>query len=131
MRIFLMVLLIISAPALAQRATKWECKFTRESSSADTQKQRDPRKFTIGDTAFSLDFVDDGQKAFVLGNNGAAEVARLTAIDDGIAFIERTTAGSVQVTAIDAKGNAAHSRHTFMFDGVLMASQFYGTCKKL
>ena len=38
---------------------------------------------------------------------------------------------ALRLTAIDRNGNAAHSRSTVTFDGLLMAAQHYGSCRRL
>jgi len=89
-------------------------------------KQADPEGVRKTDN-FVLTFVLDteNQKAYVVGNSGSEEVTPIIN-DDRMTFIEITATGTVQVTAVDKKGNSAHSRHTNI--GGLMPSQYYGTC---
>ena len=46
-------------------------------------------KFRTAPQAFSLVFLET-DKAYVLGNNGASEVARVTTDSGGVQFVERT-----------------------------------------
>jgi hypothetical protein len=80
-----------------------------------------------------MDFLAVDAKAYVIGNNGASEVTMVTTESGGsggLQFIERVGSGALQITAIDAHGNAVHSRHTVL-GGVLSPSQYYGACRKL
>jgi len=122
----------VSNPSSAQGAFKWQCEFTTASSyGGGDEKVRDARKFRTAPEAFSLVFLETPDKAYVLGNNGASEVARASTDSGGVQFIERTGSGALQLTAIDRNGNAAHSRSTVTFDGLLMAAQHYGSCRRL
>ena len=133
MRLMLSILMIAFAMAVqAQAPIKWECEFRTASTYAgDGEKERNPDKFVVSKQPLSLTFLEADQKAFVLGNAGAAEVALLRTDRGGLQFIERTGSDALQVTALDAFGNATHSRHTVNFDGQLLAAQHYGKCKKL
>ena len=99
--------------------TSFTCKFPIEASPRGVVKQTSP---------FELRFVSDPgtKKAYILGNNGSAEV-RLIEHTFGVAFIEITATGNVMVTTIAKSGEAVHSRNTNLY-GKLTPSQSYGTC---
>jgi hypothetical protein len=116
--------------AHGQSVNKWVCNFSTAATYAGGEETaRDPSKFRVQRQAFTLTFVED-TKSYVVGNAGAAEVGRVQTDKGGVQFIERTGSGALQLTAFDAFGNAAHSRSTVGFDGVLMAAQHYGKCSK-
>jgi hypothetical protein len=77
---------------------------------------------------FTIRFVIDAsvKKAYMLGNNGSAEVIPVVNID-GITLIEITGSGNVMVTAVSRSGKSIHSRNTLMFKDVV-PSQYYGKC---
>ena len=134
MKVLAVVVALLSVPVLgsAQGPVKWECEFTAASSyRSGNEKVRDPGKFGAAPEVLSLTFLETNDKAFVLGNAGASEVARIPTESGGVQFVERTGSGALQLTAIDKNGNAAHSRSTVNFDGVLMAAQHYGSCRRL
>jgi hypothetical protein len=133
MRVLALVSALLCVPvfASAQGAFKWQCEFTTASSYAGgNENVRDARQFRIGPETLSLVFLETPDKAYVLGNNGASEVARVPTDSGGVQFIERTGSGALQLTAIDRNGNAAHSRSTVSSDGLLMAAQHYGRCTR-
>jgi hypothetical protein len=123
--------LVASAESSAQTPTKWECTFTHAAGyRGGEEKKRDPARYTTKPEKLDLTFLEASGKAYILGNNGASEVARSPTDRGGIQFVERPASGVLQVTAIDQFGNAVHSRHTVGFEGDLIASQFYGSCTK-
>ena len=75
---------------------------------------------------FVLTFLVDGEKAYMIGNNGS-EPVQLLAGDEYVSFIEVTAAGNIMTTAITSDGTSVHSRNSIMF-GDLIPSQYYGTC---
>lgn len=75
---------------------------------------------------FVLTFLIDGDKAYMIGNNGS-EPVNVTAGDDYLSFIEVTATGNIMTTAITSGGTSVHSRNSKMF-GDLIPSQYYGTC---
>lgn len=79
---------------------------------------------------FSMSFYVDTVTgdAFLRGNVGVTQVQVIEHRLGGLNFVEITPAGTIQVTAFDNKGKAAHSRHTRMLDGELLPSQYYGKC---
>ena len=79
---------------------------------------------------FDLTFIIDKSKdiAYILGDQGSAEVKFLFSEMGGITFIEITGAGNVMTTTIDAKGNSVHSRNT-VINGKIVPTQYYGKCE--
>jgi tRNA A37 threonylcarbamoyladenosine modification protein TsaB len=74
-------------------------------------------------------------EARVIGNQGAGDIAVIVT-GTGITFIEQTTFGNLAFTTVfheRPKGfedfAVIHSRHMDII-GVIMPSQYYGTCKK-
>lgn len=121
---------LAAVDAAAQRSSlKWECRFTTSSVyRGGDEGTRNPQKYAVGPELFELTFLETPEKAYALGNNGSAEVVRVRTDRGGVQFIEKTTSGAIQLTAIDQYGNGAHSRSTVNFDGKLLAAQHYGTC---
>ena len=103
----------VAMPAVAQqKPIKWECIFTTASSyGGGNEKDRDPSRFVVNPQQLALTFLVEGMDGFVMGNNGAVEVALVATDSGGVQFI-------------------VHSRHTVAFDGVLSA-QHYGKCRRL
>lgn len=115
--VFLSVLLFCS---MANAATKsYICKFPVEASPKGLKKQAPP---------FELRFISDSEskKAYILGNNGSAEVDRIEHYA-GVTFVEITATGNVMVTTISSSGESVHSRNTNL-GGKLIPSQSYGAC---
>lgn len=117
-------------PAAAEPVTL-DCNFTRVS--ALEGKDFVPERFGTGPaTRFSMTFILDRGRAYMLGNLGSANLESQTVAGGGVIFIETAPSGVKQVTAIDKAGNAAHSRHTFVpllnGDWMLFPQQFYGRC---
>ena len=110
------------------------CPFTTASSyEGRSEKDREASQFKVIPQQLALTFLVADTKAYVMGNNGASEVTMVTTESGGsggLQFIERVVSGALQITAIDAYGDAVHSRHTVL-GGVLRPSQYYGTCRKL
>jgi hypothetical protein len=127
-------LLVVSAviPAKAQQPIKWECTITTAASyGGGNEKDRDPSRFEVAPQQLALTFLVEGMEGFVMGKNGAEEVALVATDSGGLQFIERVGSGALQITAIDINGNAVHSRHTVGFDGMLLGAQHYGKCRQL
>ena len=76
---------------------------------------------------FELEFTLDTitQKAFLVGNNGMAEVTYLEN-DKGWNFLEITGTGNIIVTTITQQMNSVHSRNVILSS--LIATQYYGSC---
>ena len=127
----LLASLSAASPVCAQEPVKWMCKFTSLSHyTGGTETDLKADKFRVTNDPFELTFLETGKQALVLGNAGAAEVGRFRTERGVLQFVETTPAGTLQVTAIDKFGNAAHSRNTASLDGSLMPSQAYGKCRK-
>jgi hypothetical protein len=110
---------ITATLASAGQTITWKCHFTRSSSPKGMIKE-------IMDTTFTLD--PTKKVAYAQGNNGLDPVTPIGAKDGrSIAFIEITPNQNVMVTTIDEHGTAVHSRGT-VINGILVPSQFYGTC---
>jgi len=79
---------------------------------------------------FLLTFVIDRNKnvAYIIGDQGSAEVMLVTSKMGGITFIEMTATGNVMTTTIDLKGDSVHSRNT-VINGKIIPTQYYGKCK--
>lgn len=110
-----------------------DCNFTRVS--ALEGKDFVPERFGVAPARqFSMTFIIDGGRAYMLGNLGAANLESQAVAGGGVIFIETAPSGVKQVTAIDKAGNAAHSRHTFVpllsGDWMLFPQQFYGRCTR-
>jgi hypothetical protein len=79
----------------------------------------------------------DGEKGTgrLIGNLGGSDVVVFTSPDVTM-ILERVTTGAFQVTAIysarrpDGTFKAVHSRHTPVFGGEPLPSQYYGSCRK-
>jgi hypothetical protein len=82
---------------------------------------------TVNDR-FKLTFIIDSEKgsAYVVGGQGGAKVDQVAG-EDGLSFIEITGSGNVMVTTVDKKGSSVHSRNLTLH-GILLPSQYYGTC---
>ncbi len=78
---------------------------------------------------FRLTFLVDGPRAYVVGNNGSERVEQVIS-GNGPTFIETTATGNVMTTAITLRGQSVHSRGTKMLTGELIASQYYGACRR-
>ena len=78
---------------------------------------------------FNLTFIVDGENntAYMVGNNGSAEIAILSS-SGNINFLEVTDTGNMMTTTIDSKLKSVHSRNSVLF-GDLIASQYYGSCE--
>jgi hypothetical protein len=96
------------------------CVYLQESSPSGFSKMSEPSVMT-----FILD--KDKDAAYVTGNNGSNPVDVQVGLDGALTFTEITATGAHQVTAIDSRGRAAHSRHTII-NGKLVPSQMYGAC---
>jgi hypothetical protein len=96
------------------------CVFSKYANAEGLQQYREP---------MTLTFIIDREtlKAYMLGNNGSSPVQMRSIHDGGFTFIETTGTGTVQVTAVDKKLVAVHSRHT-KIAGELVPSQAYGRC---
>ena len=78
---------------------------------------------------FNLTFIVDGENdtAYMVGNNGSAEIAILSS-GGNINCLEVTGTGNMMTTTIDSKLKSVHSRNSVLF-GDLIASQYYGSCE--
>jgi hypothetical protein len=124
------VFAILAIPAQAAGPVTWKCSFEATTGyRGGNETVRSPNKFGIVPEKLELTFIDAGDKAYVVGNNGSNEVVRLAVHPGGVQFVERVGSGALQVTAIDSFGNAVHSRHTQMA-GQLLAAQHYGRCTR-
>lgn len=80
----------------------------------------------------------DGAKGTgrLIGNQGGGDVV-VVASPEVTMILETVAAGAIQVTAIysarrpDGAYKAVHSRHTAVFGGEPLPSQYYGSCRKL
>ena len=118
------VAVLLAGASQAQRApVKLKCTFDRWAN---------PRAGTISEAKdFTLEFLIDRtlQTAYMVGNNGIAEVRMVTG-SSGMTFLEVLVTGAVQSTTIDHGGGAVHSRHTMMgLKDEVFPSQYYGTCR--
>jgi hypothetical protein len=79
---------------------------------------------------FTLTFIIDRMKgvAYIVGNQGSAEVMFLPSEMGGVTFIEITDTGNVMTTSIDSKNNSVHSRNT-VINGEIVPTQYYGKCQ--
>ena len=130
--ILLFVALLVLAPKGFAETFSYECNFPLSASPYGIKKESKP---------FKLSFVFDTKtkKAYMLGNNGSAEVNPIANNDGGITFIEVTQSGNVMVTAITQLGEAVHSRNGIFLiidydrqppkpHPELIPSQSYGQC---
>jgi uncharacterized protein YuzE len=79
---------------------------------------------------FRLTFLldSDTDKAYMVGNNGSAELSLIANVD-GFTLIEVTSTGNVMTTTVTNTGQSVHSRNGILF-GDLAPSQFYGECAR-
>lgn len=108
----------VSSVALADTMT-FECEYTTYSDKTGLHKVDGPFNLT-----FLIDLSAD--KAYLIGNNGSAEVV-LIPNAGGVTLVETTGTGNVMVTAITKKGESVHSRNGIM-NGTIIPSQYYGKC---
>jgi len=82
---------------------------------------------------FELMILVNDKEAFIIGNQGTGKLDVIPHRTSGYTFIEITPVNTVQVTAIDNKLNAVHSRHTQLLGSdnklELFPSQYYGKCE--
>ena len=111
--------LALMQPTLLRAETlRWTCNYTTMASPTGLGVE----KFLL---EFALDTIT--KKAITVGRAGMADVTGVGG-DQGITFQETLESGAVQITTIAKDGSSVHSRHT-MFNGKLIPSQYYGTCK--
>ena len=111
--------LALMQPTLLRAETlRWTCNYTTMASPTGLGVE----KFLL---EFALDTIT--KKAITVGRAGMADVTGVGG-DQGITFQETLESGAVQTTTIAKDGSSVHSRHT-MFNGKLIPSQYYGTCK--
>ena len=111
--------LALAQPTMAHAETlRWTCNYTTMASPTGLGVE----KFLL---EFALDTIT--KKAITVGRAGMADVTGVGG-DQGITFQETLDSGAVQTTTIAKDGSSVHSRHT-MFNGKLIPSQYYGTCK--
>jgi len=81
---------------------------------------------------FDLKFVldADSEKAYMVGNNGAADVIYLiNPSGESISFVEITPSQNVMTTTISPiSGESVHSRNSVLL-GEMIPSQYYGKCE--
>lgn len=112
---------LFAMPVAVSENTTFLCEYSLFSDQSGAHKEKEPLAFTI-----LLD--PDTKKAYLVGNNGSAEVI-YRAAPERLTFIEETASGNLNVTVIARDGQSAHSRHPFIGDKIL-ASQYYGSCSK-
>lgn len=116
----IVLFLVFLDSALAQ-TTSFKCDYPTYSNENGNHKSK----------KFALQFVLDSEenKAYIIGNNGSAEVRIVMNLSDVITFMEITPIGNIMTTTIlYNNGNSVHSRHTEIF-GKIVPSQYYGKCK--
>lgn len=101
-----------------------------------TKESRDFSKNDIkivSNEIFELKILLNENEAFVIGNQGTEKLYNIPHQESGYTFLEITPNKTVQVTVIDNKLNAVHSRHTQLPDLdnklELFPSQSYGKCE--
>lgn len=125
---------LAGANVAAAQPVTFYCNFSTVSALATTAFA--PEGFRIGPAReFNLTFVIDGTRSYMVGNLGTANLEMHPIAGGGVVFIEAVPSGVRQVTAIDARGNAAHSRNTSvpLRDGsgmMLFPQQYYGRCQR-
>jgi hypothetical protein len=96
------------------------CDYTSYSTEKGKHKVKD--KFVL---IFLVDRTEN--TAYIIRNQGSAEVTFIPSAFGGITFIEVTEFGNVMTTTIDAKRDSVHSRNTIL-DGGIVSTQYYGKC---
>ncbi len=121
--------LALAAPSHA--ADLYNCSFTHGAVQSSAKVAFTPSEYEVRRTEMDLSFVVDGDVAYMIGNVGNSPVNLFwigpPAERDGVQFVEITTNGVLQVTAIDSSLNAVHSRHT-VFLSAIIPQQYYGSC---
>lgn len=122
MRIAMIALaMALAAGSNAKASTRtFTCTFQKFANENGVQIAREPMvlRFLVDDFAHT---------AYVLGDTGSSLVEVVRHAEGGSTFIETTTFGTVQVTAVSVNGKAVHSRHTLIKHD-FVASQSYGAC---
>ena len=136
------VALLVCRPSWAQDAKKlhgtktFQCIF---SVNAYAAMESDNPRLEIRREEFSLTFDQiDGAagKGRMIGNQGGEDVTVVPA-PEAITMIEVLGSGLLQITVIyaaqksDGQFKAVHSRHSAMFGGMPVPSQYYGACRAL
>ena len=111
---FLLVLLFGS---VANATETLQCTF-------DSYSMRDKS----GNEEMIIKFLIDDDKAYMLGNGGSNQVVMFSGL--AVSFVEVTGLKNITVTTVDDDKQAVHSRNSVGFDGLLIASQYYGSCVK-
>ena len=116
---------VFSAPLMIK------CKFPTFASTSKSGAY--PLNLKLDSTQFNLSFLidhqDGKQKAFLIGNLGAVEVALLNSTGPLITFLEITETRNVTTTSIDLDTyQAVHSRHMKIGGKTFLPSQYYGKC---
>ena len=77
---------------------------------------------------FSFEIHFDGvtHDAFLKGNNGISSLQAVVG-ESGLSFVETLPTGATHITTINQRSFAVHSRHP-LFQGGILASQYYGEC---
>ena len=82
---------------------------------------------------FKYNILVNGKEAFVIGDLGTEKLLLIQNEIGGYSFIEITPVKTLQITVVDKKLNAVHSRNTQLPDEngnfLLFPSQNYGSCK--
>ena len=114
---------LASSPDATAATTTFNCRYTAYSDEEGLHAAKKP---------FGLTFLlaPETNKAYMLGNNGSAEVSLIpNLLESGFTLIEITPAGNVMTTTIATKGKSVHSRNGILF-GELAPSQYYGECSQ-
>lgn len=118
--ILLMLLASLGAIRAAFAApTSYDCNYTTFSDNRGLHKVA--KEFRM---MFLVDSSAD--KAYMIGSIGASDVL-LVPNTEAFTLIEMADLGNVYVTVITSKGHSVHSRSSII-SGVIVPSQYYGTC---
>lgn len=113
------VILILLQSSTSAETLKFECHFSFYSSIEGMKSDGQPFTFDIHFDSVSRD-------AFVQGSIGISPI-EVNVGNAGISFIEKLGSGATNVTTINQRGFAVHSRHPLIGGGIV-ASQYYGEC---
>jgi hypothetical protein len=109
-----MLLTLLALPAGAAEPRRIICDYAQSATPKGLKSEK-----------FRLEFIVDGDRAVMVGNNGISDV-EMHAGDHGFTFLEKLPAGIVQTTTVAKDGASVHSRHTIIVK--LVPSQYYGQC---
>ena len=122
-------MVFVTANASAQSPWYLRCTFTHASISYE---EFSPAAFSVSEVEeFVLIYYVDANEIRLFGNVGSSVIDYSAGPLDVLTFTEVTPLGVHQITVVDQRGNAVHSRHTVGFGGVIMPSQYYGRCERL